>query len=72
MPYSELLENLSGKSRLFAHSELLQNLSGKSRLMPQDKLIQDNLYTDLNKQIYSWQKLLQPSLDIFQSSRQLK
>ncbi|WP_334808543.1 hypothetical protein [Nostoc sp.] len=72
LPYSELLENLSGKSRLFAYSELLENLSGKSRLMPQDKLIQDNLYIDLNKQISSWQKLLQPSLDIFQPSRQLK
>ncbi|MBG1268875.1 hypothetical protein [Nostoc sp. WHI] len=72
LPYSELLENLSGKSRLFAYSELLENLSGKSRLMPQDKLIQDNLYIDLNKQISSWQKLLQPSLNISQPSRQLK
>ncbi|BAY78571.1 hypothetical protein NIES25_50460 [Nostoc linckia NIES-25] len=72
LPYSELLENLSGKSRLFAYSELLENLSGKSRLMSQDKLIQDNLYIDLNKQISSWQKLLQPSVDIFQPSRQLK
>ncbi|MEH2277849.1 MAG: hypothetical protein V7K40_24440 [Nostoc sp.] len=72
---SELLENLSGKSRLFSHSsEVLENLSGKSRLRPVEeyKFAQDKLYTNLNKQIFTWQKLVQPSLEIFKPSRELK
>ncbi|MFN6541191.1 MAG: hypothetical protein RM021_033265 [Nostoc sp. EkiNYC01] len=68
---SELLENLSGRLRPFSHSELLENLSDNPRLRTEYEFVQDKLYTNLNKQISTWQKLVHPTLEIFKPSRQL-